>query len=187
VLGVYPHARDTGHVVLNEDGLVPNGTSTCHARRHSVPIEERAKRVARVIATAIATHRPHVVAIVRGPSCPDAIAERVVHEADASGALVEELDENLLAEILRADDASDYDQLGQVVTRSFFPELATGIGSWSRGDEDRRRRPRAIWKAAGGALLVLAGHRPEAVLALARGPLPPGLASFIERVTHRAV
>lgn len=92
-----------------------------------------------------------------------------------------------LEELFRVPDGVEYDQLGQCVTGAFFPELVHDTGSWRRGNADVRRRVRPMWKAAAGAIAVLAEHRPASATKLARGSLPPGLASLIERASRAPI
>lgn len=185
VLALFPHPRHVGHVVLDEDGLVARGSFACRTRRFPT-LALRTASLERLIRGSLRRYKPTIVVIVQARGCAwlDAMMAHAITVVDATGRPLRIRYEAALTSLLVDDDVQGYDQLGQVVTRVFFPELARGVRSWRRGEEDRRRRPRAVWKAAAGAIAVLAENRPAAVAALARAPLPTVLASFIEHALH---
>ena len=110
---------------------------------------------------------------------------RAIELGDASGLPVRIRYEAALLDLFVDEDASAFDKLGQSVTTAFFPELAKGITSWGRGHGDGRRHRRSTWKAAAGALAVLAEMRPEAVRRLARGSIPAGLGALLDHAEHQ--
>lgn len=184
VLCLFPHPRFTGHAVLDETGLVRSATFTMRTRRFpSMP--ERIASIETRLHRSVATYRPDVVAVVTTARCAraEATTTKVVAAANSSRHPVRVLAEPELEALFRVPDGSEYDQLGQVVTSAYFPELVHGSQSWRRGSAESRRRMRPVWKAAAGAVVALAEHRPASAKSLALGPLPPGLASFIERAS----
>lgn len=185
VLGLFPHPRHVGHVVLDEGGLVPGGWFACRTRRYPT-LEARLESLDRVIRRSVSKYRPSVVVVVRsrGSASLEAMTARAIPAAERTGLPLRIRYETALADLFVDDDASEYDRLGQSITHVFFPQLGQGVGSWRRGEEATRRRPRSVWKATAGALTVLAETRPQSVLALARAPLPVGLRSFIDLVSR---
>lgn len=173
VLGLFPHPRHTGHVVLDERGLVADGhfaSETRHHRTHAA----RTASVEQLLRSSVARYRPSVIAIV----CPCGAARvrktivDVIDIATRTPVPVHIIDEQFLLELFDDGDATGYDRLGQAVARTFFPVLAACVRSWAKGEEDRRRRFRPVWKAAAAAIFMLALKRPNAVRALAREPIP---------------
>lgn len=181
LLAVYPHGRSTGHALLDEDELVLGATFATNIQRRGPP-EARLDAIARLVCESTLLYRPDAVVVVRSPNC--AFAERCIETAQALRPLHVRDDEEL-QHLFVPPDAEKYDHLGQSVTRVFCPELARGMTSWRRGNESKRRRVRPVWKATAGAIAVMAELRPEAVRAMAREPLPPGLASLISRSLTR--
>lgn len=184
VLCLFPHPRFSGHAVLDEHGLVRAATFTMRTRRFPT-LDERITSIERQLIESARSHLPDVLVIVAADGCAwvEATVKRVLAAARPTGVLLHIVAERELEKLFRLPDSALYDQLGQSVTTTFFPELVHGTGSWRRGDDDVRRRIRPVWKAAAGAIVALAERRPAAVTRLARGPLPPGLASLIERAS----
>ncbi|MCB9492565.1 MAG: hypothetical protein H6674_10920 [Dehalococcoidia bacterium] len=182
VLSLYPHPRYIGHVVLDEDGLVPGAAVSCGTRRFRT-LEDKIASLERRFAESIERYAPSVIVIVRAKGCAwlDAMTNRAIELAGATGLPVRIRYETALMTLLVDDEVERYDKLGQSVTTAFFPELATGITCWSRGYGDQRRHPRSAWKAAAGAIAVLAEEHPAAVRRLARGPIPAGLGAVLDR------
>ena len=185
VLCLFPHPRFTGHAVLDETGLVRSATFTMRTRRFPT-LAERIASIELQLRESVATYRPDVVAIIATEGCAwvETTTAQVLTTATAIGFPLRVVAEPELEELFRVPDGAEYDQLGQCVTGAFFPELVHDTGSWRRGNADVRRRVRPMWKAAAGAITALAERRPSAVLKLARGPVPPGLASLIERASR---
>ena len=185
VLGLFPHPRHVGHVVFDDGGLVSGGWFACRTRRYP-SLTARLESLDRLIERSVAKYRPGLIVIVwgRGSAALEAMMAYAIPAAERTGIALRIRYEGALSDLFVDDSADEYDQLGQCITRVFFPELARGVSSWRRGDEDRRRRPRSIWKATAGALALLAETRPQSVMALARAPLPDGLRSFIDLVSH---
>ena len=185
VLSLFPHPRFTGHAVLDETGLVPCATFTMRTRRFP-SLHDRIESIEARLHKSVATYRPDVVVVVATARCAgaDAAISRIFEAASAVGHRPQVVNEHELVELFRFPERGGYDQLGQVVTSVFFPELLHRAGTWRRGGADDRRRARPTWKAAAGALVALAEHRPPCVTTLARTPLPPGLTSFIERASR---
>lgn len=188
VLCLFPHPRFTGHAVLDEIGLVRSATFTMRTRRFPT-LPERIASIELQLRQSVATYRPDVVAIIATTGCAwvETTTAQVLTAATATGVRLRVVAEPELEELFRVPDGAEYDQLGQSVTSVFFPELMHDTGSWRRGTADVRRRVRPMWKAAAGAIAVLAEHRPASTAKLARGPLPPGLASLIERASRAPI
>jgi hypothetical protein len=169
VLSLYPHPRYIGHVVLAEDGLVPGAAFSCRTRRFPT-LKEKIASLERRVADSIEQYEPTVIVIVRAKGCAwlDAMMNRAVELADATGLPLRIRYEAALANLFVDDGVEEYDKLGQCVTTAFFPELASGITSWGRGlRDDCLRHRRSTWKAAAGAVAVLAEMRPETVRRIA--------------------
>ncbi|MCZ7681153.1 MAG: hypothetical protein M5U28_21150 [Sandaracinaceae bacterium] len=177
ILALYPHGRFTGHALLDEDELVLGATFATNIQRRG-PLEARLDAVARLVRGSTRLYRPDAIVVVRSPD--RTFAERCIEIARALLPLHVRDDEEL-QHLFVPPDAEEYDHLGQSVTRVFCPELARGMTSWRRGNESKRRRVRPVWKATAGAIAVMAELRPLAVRTMARGPLPPGLASALSR------
>lgn len=185
VLCLFPHPRFSGHAVLDQGGLLRSATFAMRTRRFPT-LEGRLASIETQLHQSIRAYRPDLLVVVRAGGCAsvEATVTRALAAARATGVPLHVAAERELDELFRSPDSALYDQLGQSVTTTFFPELVHGTGSWRRGDSDVRRRVRPMWKATAGAIVALAEHRPAAVLELARGPLPPGLASLIERASR---
>lgn len=184
VLCLYPHPRLSGHAVLDDHGLVRSATFVMRTRRFP-SLEERIASIEERLRDSVRTFRPDVVVVLLVSDHGDAtvIHDRVLAVTDALPVHATTLETAAVEELFATPGGSLCDQLGQAVTSSFFPELVHRTGAWrSRGDHVRRA-VRPVWKATAGAIAVLAEHRPDAVIALARGPVPPGLASLIERAS----
>jgi hypothetical protein len=183
LLSLYPHPRYIGHVVLDEDGLVPGTAFSCRTRRFPT-LDEKIASLERRFTDSIERFQPTVIVVVRAKGCAwlNAMMNRTIELADATGLPLRVRYEAALANLLVDDGVEEYDKLGQSVTTAFFPELATGITSWGRGfRDDYLRHRRSTWKAAAGAIAVLAEERPAAVRRLARGPVPAGLRALLDR------
>lgn len=181
VLGLFPHPRHTGHVVLDERGLVADGhfaSETRHHRTHAA----RSASVEQLLRSSVARYRPSVIAIV-GACGATRVRKLVVEAIDIATSTevpVQIIDEQFLSELFEDDAANGYDRLGQAIVRTFLPTLTMRVPSWGKSQEDRRRRLRPVWKAAAAAIFMLALKRPEAVRALARQPIPKCLALFLD-------
>lgn len=182
VLCLFPHPRFSGHAVLDEDGLVRPATFTTRTRRFPT-LEQRIASIENQLLESVRVYRPDVLVIVKAGGCAwvEATVTKVLAAARATGIPLHVAAERDIDDLFRLPDSALYDQLGQSVTTTFFPELVHGTGSWRRGHDDVRRRVRPVWKATAGAIAALAERRPDAISPLARGVLPPGLASLIER------
>lgn len=161
-------------------------TFASRTRRHC-SLQERIEAVARAVEESTQLYRPDVVAVVDDPrfASTKALSKAAIDAAIRSGAPVRVVSVESLAEFF-ADSSGDsnYDRVGQTVTRVFFPELSRGVTAWRRGGEGRRREIRPMWKATAAAITTLAEYRPAAIAALAREPLPTQLALFIERASR---
>jgi hypothetical protein len=188
VLGIFPHPRCVGHVVLDERGLVPGGSFACRTDRYA-QLDARRESLDRLFERSVARFRPSVIVIVqaRGSASLEAMMVHAISAAERTRLPLRIRYESGLADLFVDDDADEYDQLGRSIARVFFPELARRVQSWRRGGEATRRRPRSAWKAAAGAVAVLAETRPQAVMALARAPLPVRLRSFIDLVSRHRI
>lgn len=183
VLSLYPHPRYIGHAVLDEAGLVPGSAFSCRTRRFRT-LEEKIASLERRFAASLQEYEPAVLVIVRTVGCDwlNAMMIRAIELADATRLPMRIRYETALSDLLVDEDVAEFDKLGQSVTSAFFPELARGITSWGRGlRDDRQRHHRSTWKAAAGAVAVLADMRPEAVRQIARGPIPSGLCALLDR------
>lgn len=180
ILGLHPHPRHIGHVVLDEDGLAPGGTFASRTKRFAA-LDRKIASLEQLVAASLERYEPTVIVIVKTHGCAwiDAMTARAIELADASGLPVRIQYEAALVSLFVDEDLAAFDKLGQSVSSVFFPELASGIKSWGRGHGDSRRHRRSTWKAAAGALAVLAERRPEAVHQLARGPVPSGLCALL--------
>lgn len=185
ILALHPHPRHIGQVVLDEDGLVSGGTLSCRTKRFA-SLDGKMASLEQLVAASLERYEPTVIVIVRSSGCPwvGAMVARAIELADASGLPVRIQYEAALVSLFVDEDIAAFDKLGQSVTSIFFPELASGIKSWGRGHGDSRRHRRSTWKAAAGALGVLADMRPAAVRRLAREPIPSGLSAFLARGEH---
>ncbi|MCZ7682439.1 MAG: hypothetical protein M5U28_28070 [Sandaracinaceae bacterium] len=123
--------------------------------------------------------------IVRTSGCAwvDEMMAHAITLADATGLPVRIRYEAALLDLFVGEDVGAFDKLGQSVTTAFFPDLARGITSWGRGHGDGRRHRRSTWKAAAGALAVLAEMRPAVVRRLAYGPIPAELRALLDRAS----
>jgi len=188
ILALFPHPRHIGHVVLDKNGLVPKGAFACRTRRFAT-LEQRKASLDRLVARSSIRHRPTLLVVVHARGCAwlNAMMAHAIAVADGSGVPLRIRHEAMVTDLFIPEDAEQYDQLGQAITRVFFPELAKGVPSWNRRMNAQRRRLRSVWKAAAGALTVLAEVRPDVVRNLAIGPLPPGLASLIDRASRPPV
>lgn len=181
VLGLFPHPRHTGHVVLGPDGVVPGSAFCAETRRLRTP-DARVASLSALVRTSVAQHDVRLVAVARPCDVREhpSLAADVVTAIGALGVSVEVLDERSVGDLLHAPSVSGFDHLGQTVSRVFFPELARSVPSWRRGHEQQRRRIRPLWKATATSLVALTKLRPAAIRALARGPIPPGLAALLD-------
>lgn len=181
VLSLFPHPRYSGHALVDEDGLVRPATFNMQVRRFPT-LDRRVACIEQQIAESVRVYRPDLVVIVRPSGCAwiETVAERSVSAARATTRPVDVISLGDVEQLFHEPGGEEYDRLGQALTAAFFPELAVGIRSWVRGGEPTRRAIRPMWKAAAGAIAVLARHRPDVVVALARRPLPPGLTSLID-------
>ncbi len=183
VLSLYPHPRYIGHVVLDEEGLVPDAAFSCRTRRFPT-LEEKIASLEKRFAASLERYEPALIVIVRAKGCAwlDAMMTRAIELADATGLPLRVRHEAALTDLFVDDGVEAYDKLGQSVTTAFFPELARGITSWGRGlRDDRLRHRRSTWKAAAGAVAVLAETRPAAVRRIACGPIPAGVRALLDR------
>lgn len=183
VLSLYPHPRHIGHVVLDEEGLVPRAAFSCRTKRFPT-LDGKIASLDRLFADSLERHEPTAVVIVRAAGCAwlDAMMTRALDLADATGLPMRVRHEAALTSLFVDDGVEAYDKLGQSVTTAFFPELARGITSWGRGHRDQYlRHRRSTWKAAAAAVAVLAEMRPAAVRRIACGPIPAGLRALLDR------
>lgn len=182
ILGLYPHPRYSGHVVLDENGIVP-GSAFVASTRNLPTLDLRIASIKRRIASSVAEYRPSIIVVVRsrGTAAIDTVSWEAIIAAEASGVPLRVKYEPALFDLLVDHETRGFDRLGQAVARLFFPELERGLRAWRKGEEDRRRRPRSAWKAAAGAIAALAETRPERVAVLARAPLPEPLALLLTR------
>lgn len=185
VLGLHPHPRHIGHVVLDEQGLVPGGAFSCRTKRFPT-LDGKLASLEQLFAASLERYAPTVLVIVRGHGCAwvDVMMARALELADATGLALRVRYETALTGLFASGGIVGFDKLGQSVSAAFFPELAEGVRSWGRGHSDSRRHRRSAWKAAAGALAVLAEMRPAAVRRLARGSIPAGLSSLLDRAEH---
>jgi hypothetical protein len=182
VLAVFPHPRRSGHAVLDSEGLVPAATFGMDLRRVG-PLSARAEAVTRRLTESVRAYRPDVIVIVRA-SRTATIAEMAAHVISTARAMPMRalvIEEHALQALFFDRSTTGFDQLGQCVALTFFPELVPGAITWGRGGDDKRRPRRPAWKAVAGALAALAEHDPHAVRRLARGRLPPELHSLVNR------
>ncbi|MCC7537517.1 MAG: hypothetical protein IT379_14935 [Deltaproteobacteria bacterium] len=171
-------------MILDDRGLVP-GSAWCTETRRLRTHDARIASITRLVESSLRQHEIHLVAIGRSRDVVghESLASEVVAVVSTLGVAVEVLDEHALVDAFRVPGTSGFDHLGQTVSRVFFPELAGNVPSWRRGHEERRRRIRPLWKATAAALVALAKLRPDAVRALAREPLPPGLLALLDSVS----
>lgn len=186
ILSLYPHPRYIGHVVLDEEGLVPDAAFSCRTRRFPT-LDEKIASLEERFATSIKQYEPTVIVVVRATGCDslEAMMNRAIALADATRLPVRIRYEAAITSLFVDERLEAYDKLGQSVTKTFFPELARGGTAWGRGHrDDKLRHHRPTWKAAAGAVAVLAEMRPRAVRRLARGPMPSGLRTELDRALH---
>lgn len=182
VLSLYPHPRHIGHVVLDEEGLVPGAAFSCRTKRFPT-LRGKVASLERLFAASLDRYAPSIIVIVRASGCAwlDAMMTRAITLADATGLPLRVRYEAELMSVFADERCEAYDKLGQSVTCAFFPELANGITSWGRGHrDDRLRHRRSTWKAAAGAVAVLAETRSAAVRRIACGSIPAGLRALLD-------
>lgn len=178
VLGLHPHGRQTGRVVLDRFGLVPDSPRTFETRRW--------RSVEDIVEEAIAAFRPTVIAIAHAPSAGRDPVRRALEVAALHDVPVRRCPLEELTELLHAPGIRGCDRLGQSVIRGFLPELGHTIRSWKRADSsmERRRLLRPVWSAAAAALLAFAERHPRAAAALATRHAPPAFWCLIARTEH---
>ena len=182
ILSLYPHPRHIGHVVLDEEGLVPRAAFSCRTKRFPT-LAGKLASLEQLLAISLERYAPSVIVIVKTKGCAwvDAMMAHAIMRADATGLPVRIRYEAALLDLFVGEDVGAFDKLGQSVTTAFFPELASGITSWGRGHGDGRRHRRSTWKAAAGAVAVLAEMQSAAVRRIACGPIPARLGALLDR------